>query len=153
MLYFAYGSNMSRALMNVRCPAARAIGPAMLESCRFVVTADGYASAIPAPGCIVHGVLWRLTPRDLAALNIYENIGGGLYRSRVLTVRKNGWRLRALVYITRPRGKGRPRPGYLELVVAAARDWKFPDAYVRALERWAPSSFSAARAAESGELA
>ena len=29
------------------------------------------------PGGIVHGVFWRLTPRDLAALNAYENVAVG----------------------------------------------------------------------------
>ena len=40
----------------------------------------------------------------------------------------------ALVYFARPGGEGRPKPGYIELVIAAAREWDLPDAYIRALE-------------------
>ena len=43
-LHFAYGSNMSRALMRRRCPGARGLGPARLEGWRYIITRDGYAS-------------------------------------------------------------------------------------------------------------
>ena len=85
-LHFAYGSNMSRALMQRRCPGARALGPARLDGWRYVVMHEGYASVAPAPGVAVHGVVWRLSPRDLAALNAYENLASGLYVRRVLPV-------------------------------------------------------------------
>src|SRR6266849_3207858 len=134
-LHFAYGSNMSRALMCRRCPGARAIGPARLDGWRFVVTRDGYASVAPAAGGTVHGVAWRLSPRDFAALNAYESLDSGLYLRRVLPVAIGARRKPALVYVAPGRGEGRPRPGYQELVVAAAREWGLPDAYVRALER------------------
>jgi hypothetical protein len=44
----------------------------------------------------------------------------------------------ALVYVGRSRVPGRPRPGSLEDVLAAARDLNLPPAYVRALARWGP---------------
>jgi AIG2 family protein len=152
MLYFAYGSNMSRALMRTHCPAAAAVGVASLAGYRFVITADGYGSVVRHPGGIVQGVLWQLTPRDLGALNIYESVDSGLYQCRRLLVRHGSHRRSALIYIARPRGTGKPRPGYLELVIAAARDWGLSTAYVRELARWAPSGLAAARAVESGEV-
>ncbi|HYS47581.1 MAG TPA: gamma-glutamylcyclotransferase family protein [Xanthobacteraceae bacterium] len=134
-LHFAYGSNMSRALMRGRCPAARALGAASLEGWRFVITRDGYASLVRDCGALVHGVLWRLTPRDLAALHAYEQ---SAYLRRVLPVRQGAARRPALVYLAPERGGGRPRPGYQELVVAAARDWGLPADYVETLVRWVP---------------
>jgi len=136
MLHFAYGSNMSRTLMHRRCPTAVAIGTARLDHWRFVVTRDGYASVMPAPGNTVQGVLWRLTPRDLAAVNTYESVDSGLYRRRMLPVTCALGRVSALVYVGREQRAGRPRPGYQDLVVAAARDWALPDAYVETLRRW-----------------
>src|SRR5689334_11298654 len=133
MLHFAYGSNMDRAAMRRRCPGAVALGPATLDNWRFIVTRDGYASVVPAPGETVHGVLWRLSPRDLAALNAYESIDSGLYRRRMLPVRRDAGRLRALVYVGREQRPGRPRPGYQHAVVAAARDWDLAADYVRSL--------------------
>ena len=66
--YFAYGSNMSKTLMERRCRNAVAVGPARLEGWRFLVSLDGFASVVPAPGAVVHGVLWRISARELAAL-------------------------------------------------------------------------------------
>src|SRR5260370_17793671 len=86
-LHFAYGSNMSRALMSARCPGAEAIGTATLSGWRFVINPEGFGSIAPQPGGCVHGVLWRLSARDLAAVNAYESIDSGLYLRRRLAVR------------------------------------------------------------------
>jgi gamma-glutamylcyclotransferase (GGCT)/AIG2-like uncharacterized protein YtfP len=134
-LHFAFGSNMSRALMRRRCPGARALGPAQLDGWRYVITCDGYASLVRDPGARVHGVLWRLTPRDLAALNAYEQRA---YLRRIMPVHHGAACRAALVYLAPERGGGTARPGYQELVVAAAREWKLPEPYVAALARWIP---------------
>jgi gamma-glutamylcyclotransferase (GGCT)/AIG2-like uncharacterized protein YtfP len=134
-LHFAFGSNMSRKLMRRRCPGARALGPARLDGWRYIITCDGYASLVRDPGGQVHGVLWRLTPRCLAALHAYEQPA---YLRRILPVRHGSARRPALVYLAPQRGGGRARPGYQELVVAAARDWKLPAAHVAALARLIP---------------
>ena len=86
MLHFAYGSNMSEPLLLRHCPTARPEGRAYLPGHRFIIMGSGYASIVPAPGGGVHGLLWRLKPRDLAALNAYENLDGGLYRSVTMAV-------------------------------------------------------------------
>ena len=62
-------------------------------------------------------------------------------------------RMPALVYVARERREGRPRPGYQEEVIAAARDWALPADYVRRLERWLPSRLNGARAIETGAIA
>jgi hypothetical protein len=152
-LHFAYGSNMSRTLMAMRCPSATALGTATLPGWRFLITLDGYATIVRDTSARVHGVLWRLAAADVAAVNAYESIGSGLYRRRIVAVRCGGAHAGALVYVARRRGVGRPRPGYMDVVLAAARDWELPARYIRALERWAPSRWRGARAAEAGEIA
>jgi hypothetical protein len=149
-LYFAYGSNMERAAMRRRCGAAQEIGPARLSGWRYVIAA-GYGTIAPAAGMCVFGVLWKLTPRDLATLNAYENLDSGLYRRIMLTVEFDGQRARALVYAGRVRGKRRPAPGYQERVIAAAEDWRLPPRYVAELRRLAPG-YRGARPAETGEI-
>jgi len=56
-LHFAYGANMSQAVMRKYAPCAQALGVAELNNHRFVITADGYASVEPARAASVHGVL------------------------------------------------------------------------------------------------
>ena len=137
MLHFAYGSNMSATLMRRRCPSARLEGCACLPGYRFVIMRSGYASVAPAPGSSVHGLLWRVTPRDVAALNAYENLEGGLYRAVTMAVASHRRRRAALVYIGCDRVCGRPRPAYLDIVMQAARDAGFPPSYLDCLGRWA----------------
>jgi cation transport regulator ChaC len=138
MLHFAYGSNMYRAIMRRHAPSAAPIGVGELADHRFIITADGYASVERAVGQTVHGVLWRITSRDRVTLDGWENVAGKLYRAETMPVRRDGRLHRTLIYIARPRREGRPKAGYMELVVAAARQWNFPAAYIGGLERWLP---------------
>lgn len=144
-LYFAYGSNMDTAAMRIRCPNARALGPARLDGYQFMIGIDGWGSVKPRAGSVVHGVLWRVTPRDMAALNAYEWLDKGVYKLRTLPVRIGARRASAMIYILRRQGRGQPKPGYAELCAAAARAWKFPERYARALERWSVSRWTGSR--------
>jgi hypothetical protein len=152
MLHFAYGSNMHRAVMRKHAPGAVALGIARLEDYRFVITADGYASVAPHPRGFVHGLLWRLTARDRVTLDRWENIAHGLYRAKMLPVIVAGKRRRALVYIARARPRGAPRPGYMEIVVRAARECQLPADYVASLQRWIPKQPLAAGHRSLGEF-
>jgi AIG2-like family len=138
MLHFAYGANMHRDIMRRHAPAATPIGAAALVNHRFVITADGYASVVPARTHIVHGVLWRITPRDRVMLDAWENVAGKLYRAAMLPVRQAGEVRPALVYIARPSRTGRPKASYMELVIAAAGAWQLPDDYIFSLQQWLP---------------
>ena len=140
MLHFAYGSNMDRAVMRKHAPAAIVAGVASLPDYRFMITADGYASVAPARAETVHGVLWRLTPRDRVTLDLWESVSSGQYRAAMLPVKLlGGSRTVSLVYLGHSGAAGRPKAGYMELVLAAARAWQLPDAYVSSLQRWLPA--------------
>jgi hypothetical protein len=153
MLHFAYGSNMHRAVMRKHAPEAAALGVARLRDYRFIITADGYASVVPhARGC-VHGLLWRLTPRDRVMLDRWENIAAGLYRADMLPVIAAGERRRALVYVARARPRGVPRPGYMEIVIAAARKSGLPADYIASLRGWLPKQSLNAGHRSLGEFA
>src|SRR5262249_508576 len=136
-LHFAYGSNMSRALMGARCRGAEAIGTATLSGWRFVINPEGFGSIAPRPGERVHGVLWRLSARDLAAINAYESVDSGLYVRRRLPVRCGGVKAMALVYIARRQGEGTPRRGYISLGGEAAGGGQRPEMRRRSPWRWA----------------
>jgi hypothetical protein len=152
MLHFAYGANMSAAVMRRHAASAQAVGIAELANYRFIITGDGYASVEPACATRVYGVLWRLKSRDRVTLDAWESIAGRLYRAVSLPVQQAGRRRLALVYLARPRGEGRPKPGYIELVAAAAREWKIPSDYVASMELWLPARRLGASTRKLGEF-
>lgn len=135
-LYFAYGLNMDRAGMAERCPAAKPLGTARFPRHRFIVTTDGYASAIRDPREEVHGVLWDCSLGDIRVLDKFEELASGLYVKLNQPVIVPGGARRALIYIGRSGSIGRPRPGYMETVIAAAKDWALPEAYVSGLNQF-----------------
>ena len=153
LLYFAYGANMNTVAMRHRCPGARAVGPAVLDGFRFFVGREGWGSVKPSPGANVYGVLWQMTLRDLAVLHAFELLHKGLYDIRHVPVLRDGRRVPALIYMLRSRTPGRPRPGYVEMIAAAARTWRLPEPYIRSVERWSPSRFTGARQIDVGETA
>jgi cation transport regulator ChaC len=139
MLHFAYGSNMNRMMMGWRCPGARFEGLAVLAGYRFIIMRHGLGTIVPTRGGVVHGVLWRLTTRDLAALHAYENVDTGLYRVETKVVMMDRRRVSALVYVAASRVQGRPKSGYMGVVTTAAREAGLPPHYVRGLARIAPA--------------
>ncbi len=137
-LYFAYGSNMDRAHMAKLCKGAEPLGAATAENHIYYVAACGYASISPRRNSRVHGVLWKIGARDVLKLDEYEAVGEGLYRSAAIPVKQNGKLLRAMIYYATEAIPGRPKPGYQEGVIAAARSWDFPESYLLELEKFLP---------------
>lgn len=135
-LYFAYGLNMDPAGMAERCPHSRPIGPARLPRHRFIVTRDGYASAIRDPREGVHGVLWDCSLADIRVLDKFEDIASGLYVKITQPVIVPGGAKRALIYIGRSGEPGKPKPGYMETVILGAKHFGLPETYVAGLNRF-----------------
>ena len=134
-LYFAYGANMDVDAMRERCPRSAPLGRARLVRHRFALVAEGYATVATDPRAIVHGVLWDLALSDVRGLDQFESVSSGLYKKIVQPVfREGGASSRALVYVGRASAAGRPLPGYMDNVIASARRWELPAAYIRELE-------------------
>jgi gamma-glutamylcyclotransferase (GGCT)/AIG2-like uncharacterized protein YtfP len=138
-LYFAYGSNMEAAAMAARCPGSRAIGVGRLVRHRFTIMREGYASVVRDPRRSVWGVVWDLALADMPVLDRYEGVAGGLYTKVQQSVVTGAGPRRALVYVGRNAVPGQPRPGYLEGVLAAAREAGLPAAYLREIEALLPT--------------
>ena len=134
--HFAYGSNMSRAVMRRHAPGAEPLGVATLANYRFLITTHGHASVAPLRTKTVYGVLWRITPRDRVTLAAWENIAGGLYRAAILPVRQAGRQRLALVYLARSQAEAPPQAGYMDMVIAAALEWQLPLPYIEKLRSW-----------------
>jgi hypothetical protein len=139
-LYFAYGSNMSMAPMKARCPASKPLGPARLMRHRFIVNVDGYGTVVRDPRRAVWGLLWDLSLADVAALDRYESLHTKLYAKAVQPVLTAQGPRRAMLYVATRHHPGQPKTGYMEDVVASARDAGLPDAYLAELAAWAPNA-------------
>lgn len=153
-LYFAYGSNMDVAAMASRAPNSRPLGVARLPRARFFIMQGGYASFLRDPQGTMFGVLWDLALSDVRLLDRYEDIASGLYRKiQQPVLREGGGSARALIYVGAATTRGQPHAGYMESVIAAARAWSLPDAYIRELSTHAPRAGAAAAATGEGERA
>lgn len=77
-LYFAYGSNLSREQMKIRCPQSSYVGKAILPNyaLAFGGFSAGWGGAVAtierAAGAQVEGVLYLLPRADLWRLDGYE---------------------------------------------------------------------------------
>jgi gamma-glutamylcyclotransferase (GGCT)/AIG2-like uncharacterized protein YtfP len=130
-LYFAYGSNMNRDAMLRRCPNSRPLGRARLARHKLFIMAPGYASVKCDPRTDAQGVLYELALSDVPGLDRYEDVGRGLYAKVTQPVlREAGTPVRALVYVGNSKSEGKPAPAYLHDIIAAAKDWGFPGAYI-----------------------
>lgn len=136
-LYFAYGLNMDIADMAKRAPHSRVIGPARLPRHRFIIMKEGYASVVRDPRSAVHGLLWDLALADLRPLDRFEGVDRGLYIKINQPVIVPDGAKRALVYAGASSESGRPKPGYLESILAAAEALGLPLAYRKELAGWA----------------
>jgi len=138
-LYFAYGSNMDVAAMQRRCVRSRPLGRAVLPRHRLVIMKEGYASVVRDGGRSVHGVLWDVALSDIRPLDAYESVSTGLYTKVSQPVLREGAAaVRALLYVGRGNGGGKPLDGYMEAVLAAAKSWAMPEAYLRDLAALTP---------------
>ena len=146
MLYFAYGSNMSRTQMHERCPAHVCLGPAVLMDYALCfprsspVRLCGVAGIIERPGAEVWGVVYRMTADDLAALDKREGYDPSKpphinrYNRQTIRVLMKGEELCCETYIARPEpGEHVPSPAYLAAIIAGAVENGLPTEYVAML--------------------
>ncbi len=136
MLYFAYGSNLQRAGMAARCPAALPLGRALLPDHALVFRV--WADVVPCPGAAVAGVLWRVTRDCEAALDDYEDVDAGLYRRVLARVLREGAPepVEALLYRMTATRLEPPDSGYLALIREGCRDFGLDEAPVLAAAGW-----------------
>jgi cation transport regulator ChaC len=98
-LYFAYGSNINRDQMDLRCPDAQVVGPVVLEGYELLFRRGGFATIQPKEGGKVYGLLWSLTPDCERSLDRYEGYPR-FYFKQILTVRDGlGREVTAMAYI------------------------------------------------------
>jgi gamma-glutamylcyclotransferase len=147
VLYFAYGSNMSRKQMHERCPAHEHLGIAVLpdHALCFPRTSPvrncGVAGLIEKAGAEVWGVVYRLNDADLATLDKREGYDPtksphvNRYTRQPVRVLMNGAPLECITYFARTEpGEHIPSADYLSTIIAGAVENGLPASYVATLK-------------------
>jgi gamma-glutamylcyclotransferase (GGCT)/AIG2-like uncharacterized protein YtfP len=138
--YFAYGSNLYWPQMARRCPSSRFVCAARLNNYQFGITRHsrlrecGTANVFPVNGKEVWGAVYDVSDADLIVMDSFEDG----YRREILTVKPiddGNKPIDALVYIAAIENNlPLPNAEYKRLILAGAKHWRLPAAYLATLE-------------------
>ena len=98
-LYFAYGSNINLEQMEHRCPDALLVGPVTLQNYELQFRGSGFATVAPKKNCVVHGLLWKLTPSCEQSLDRYEGYPRHYIKEVVTVQTADGSKIPVMAYI------------------------------------------------------
>lgn len=103
-LYIAYGSNLNLTQMAKRCPTAKVLGASEIKDYALVfrgVRHGAVATIEPCEGASVPVLLWEITPKDEAALDVYEGFPR-FYGKETMELTLDGKTVSAMVYVMTP---------------------------------------------------
>jgi gamma-glutamylcyclotransferase (GGCT)/AIG2-like uncharacterized protein YtfP len=146
MEYFAYGANMSAAVMDATGIAHRFISAACLPDHRFafmrrsVRTGTGVADIISDPRAEVWGALYELTDEQIMPLDEKEGRGRWYEREDVLVRTPDGRSRQAMAYVVirKEPVEISPSLAYLSGLLNGARERSLPSDYIIGLEAMIP---------------
>lgn len=135
--YFAYGSNLSRTVMEARCAGAVVGDPARLDGWELCFRRrsrrwGGHAADLrERPHATTWGVLWWVDQEGWEALDRYE----AAYRRAPVEVMTDGGPREATTYVVaEPDGTGAPVSEYRAAMLTGAREHALPEAWCASLE-------------------
>ena len=128
--YIAYGSNLNKEQMAVRCPDAYPIGTGVINNAELVFRSNfrgcGVANVEPKKGSKVPIGIWAISDKDEKALDRYEGYPY-LYDKETMMLNMDGDKVEAMIYLMNP---GQmltiPSLGYLNTIRKGYRDFGFP---------------------------
>lgn len=127
--YIAYGSNLDKTQMAMRCPESKPIARGWLKNYRLVFQGNKYgahANVIPDQEEDTPVAIWEISKRDEANLDMYEGVAGGYYTKEYMTIKVNGEQKKGLIYIMTPHGFGTPAQRYFETIRKGYADFNLP---------------------------
>jgi len=116
--YFAYGSNLHKAQMKRRCPDSVPLERLSIKNWKLVFR--GVADIVPQPDSILNGALYRVSPKDIAALDRYEGIKSGLYRRITFKIAGAGT---AFAYVMNDDDVALPTMDYYRIIWEGYSNW------------------------------
>jgi len=134
---FSYAELLDKSVISERCPEPEFVTLAHYEGRRFIVNSDGIATIVPRKDFKVFGVVWCVHEIGLAALDIHAGVPHDHDRYGCFARSASGQLCVTEFYATRNRTEGLADPSYLSPIIAAARHWRLPDAYIEEMASWA----------------
>ncbi len=144
--YFAYGSNLNSAAWDAWCRekpvnprSIEPLFPAWLPDHRVAFTRfsnarqSGVLDILPALGCLVPGVVFRVNPGGWPALHRKEGAPGAYRRISRTCLTRHGKAHSVRTYEVRPEQRRSfvpPTPAYLEIVKAGLEAWSLPHGHI-----------------------
>lgn len=124
--YVAYGSNLNKAQMQYRCPAAKPVCSGFLKDYELLFKGSltgAYATVEPKEGSSVPVGLWEITKKDEKNLDRYEGYPTFYYKTTVDVHTADGI-VPAMVYIMHEdRRIGQPTEHYCEVCLEGYDDF------------------------------
>jgi len=128
--YFAYGSNLSKRQMALRCPESNYLISGRLSGYSWLINSRGYASIKLSPNALVLGEIFTLSGQDIAFLDLYEHVAEGMYSKYILSIQTKKGIYDCLVYVASNNDIGKPQTEYIERINVGIKSANFPDDYV-----------------------
>lgn len=134
-LYAAYGSNLCKRQMRMRCPGARPLGKFMLTSAQL--TFRSVADLEFVPDAQTPCGLWAITKDDEHTLDRYEGVTAGVYfKSEDIVIKYCGKPRNVLIYLMNSEAIFPPSKSYVETIRRGYKDFDIDQKYLdEAIER------------------
>ena len=124
--YLAYGSNLNKRQMDLRCPDAVPVCAVTIKDYELIFR--GVATIEPKPGASVQCGVWMISKEDERQLDRYEGYPS-LYWKQDFQVELEGETVTAMAYVmaegTYP--KRPPSTGYLRTIMEGYEDFGLDD--------------------------
>lgn len=115
-LYFAYGANLNKQGMRLRCKDAVEVQPFYLHGWRLAFS--GVATIIPDQDDLVAGALWAISDDDERSLDTFEG-WPYLYHKEIIKVDD----LEFMAYVMNSDQPAEPSLNYIMTIAQGYQDW------------------------------
>ncbi len=124
--YLAYGSNLNKRQMGIRCPDAKPVGSCIVKDYELVFR--HVATIEPKPSASVQCGIWKISAEDEKHLDVYEGYPR-LYVKQDFTVEVSGKIITAMAYVMTDgiRRKSPPPTDYLMTIMEGYADFGLDD--------------------------
>ena len=131
-LHFAYGSNLSFAQMDSRCPENTQMGIGILYGYRWIISSRGYANVVKSDSDYVMGRIYKINKRDEESLDKKEGFNSipSCYDKETLSIIVDGVSCDCFVYVDPVIQEGHPKNEYIDRINVGLVDSRFSDEYV-----------------------